>query len=103
MLLAPILSELSELSDQRWLTLIAPPVNLTSAWFRDVNINRERVLILQNNTDDSTVQQVTNTLQIGRSHTVVSWLTNLDKKVRKQLETAANQGETQSLNISLRS
>jgi cell division inhibitor SulA len=34
-LLAPILRELSEEQDARWLTLIAPPASLTQAWLRD--------------------------------------------------------------------
>jgi cell division inhibitor SulA len=33
-LLAPILRELSEDQDARWLTLIAPPASLTQAWLR---------------------------------------------------------------------
>lgn len=46
-LLAPILRELSEEQDARWLTLIAPPASLTQAWLRDAGLNRERILLLQ--------------------------------------------------------
>ena len=46
-LLAPILRELSEDQDARWLTLIAPPASLTQAWLRDAGLNRERILLLQ--------------------------------------------------------
>ncbi len=34
-LLAPILRELSQEQDARWLTLIAPPASLTQTWLRD--------------------------------------------------------------------
>ena len=33
-LLAPMLRELSEQQDDRWLTLIAPPASLTQSWLR---------------------------------------------------------------------
>lgn len=46
-LLAPILRELSEDQDARWLTLIAPPASLTQTWLRDAGLNRERILLLQ--------------------------------------------------------
>ena len=42
-LLAPILRELSEESNARWLTLIAPPSSLTQSWLRDAGLNRERI------------------------------------------------------------
>jgi cell division inhibitor SulA len=42
-LLAPILRELSEDQDARWLTLIAPPASLTQTWLRDAGLNRERI------------------------------------------------------------
>jgi cell division inhibitor SulA len=40
-------------------------------------------------------------LELGRSHTVVSWLHPLEREARQQLEQAARQGKAQSLNISL--
>lgn len=46
-LLAPVLRELSEEDEARWLTLIAPPPSLTQAWLRDAGLNRERILLLQ--------------------------------------------------------
>ncbi|MDQ3202635.1 MAG: CDP-glycerol--UDP-pyrophosphoryl-N-acetylglucosaminyl-N-acetylmannosamine glycerophosphotransferase, partial [Pseudomonadota bacterium] len=46
-LLAPVLRELSQDQDARWLTLIAPPASVTQAWLRDAGLNRERILLLQ--------------------------------------------------------
>ena len=45
-LLAPILRELSQNQDARWLTLVAPPASLTQSWLRDAGLNRERILLL---------------------------------------------------------
>jgi len=55
-LLAPILRELSEEDDTRWLTLIAPPASLTQAWLRDAGLNRERILLLQPRGNQNSLQ-----------------------------------------------
>lgn len=100
-LLAPILRELSENNDARWLTLIAPPASLTQTWLRDAGLNRERILILHPRGGQSALKLAQQALELGRSHTVVSWLHPLERPARLQLEAAARQGEAQSLNISL--
>ncbi|HSX87895.1 MAG TPA: SOS-induced cell division inhibitor SulA [Pseudomonas sp.] len=100
-LLAPILRELSDNNDARWLTLIAPPASLTQAWLRDAGLNRERILILHPRGEQSALELARQALALGRSHTVVSWLHPLERPARMQLEAAARQGEAQSLNISL--
>ncbi len=76
-LLAPILRELSQDQDARWLTLIAPPASLTQAWLRDAGLNRERILLLQPRGAQSAQQLTCEALRLGRSHTVVSWLNPL--------------------------
>jgi cell division inhibitor SulA len=78
-LLAPILRELSEDQDARWLTLIAPPASLTQAWLRDAGLNRERILLLQPRGTQSAQQLACEALRLGRSHTVVSWLNPLNQ------------------------
>lgn len=100
-LLAPILRELSENDNERWLTLIAPPSNLTQSWLREAGLNRERILLLQPRGEQTALQLAEEALKLGRSHTVVSWLHPLERKARQTLETAARQGSAQSLNISL--
>jgi len=98
-LLAPMLRELSEDQDARWLTLIAPPASLTQAWLRDAGLNRERILILQTGGSQSALQLTCEALRLGRSHTVVSWLSPLTGSGRQQLIAAARIGDAQSLNI----
>ncbi len=100
-LLAPMLRELSEQQDARWMTLIAPPASLTQAWLRDAGLNRERILLLQPRGTQSAQQLACEALRLGRSHTVVSWLNPLPAVARQQLITAARQGGAQSLNIRL--
>ena len=100
-LLAPILRELSEEQDARWLTLIAPPASLTQAWLRDAGLNRERILLLQPSGTQSAQQLTCEALRLGRSHTVVSWLNPLNAAAKQQLISAARTGDAQSLNIRL--
>lgn len=100
-LLAPILRELSQDQDARWLTLIAPPASLTQAWLRDAGLNRERILLLQPRGTQSAQQLTCEALRLGRSHTVVSWLNPLSTTLRQQLISAARTGDAQSLNIRL--
>ncbi|MEE3634953.1 SOS-induced cell division inhibitor SulA [Pseudomonas sp. AL 58] len=100
-LLAPMLRELSEEQDARWLTLIAPPTSLTQAWLRDAGLNRERILLLQPRNTQSALQLACDALRLGRSHTVVSWLNPVSTSARQQLINAALAGHAQSLNIRL--
>ncbi|MCI3909107.1 CDP-glycerol--UDP-pyrophosphoryl-N-acetylglucosaminyl-N-acetylmannosamine glycerophosphotransferase [Pseudomonas viridiflava] len=100
-LLAPILRELSQDDDARWLTLIAPPSNLTQAWLRYAGLNRERILLLQPRGTQSALELTREALRLGRSHTVVSWINPLSTSSRQQLIGAARIGEAQSLNIRL--
>ncbi|CAM3388442.1 CDP-glycerol--UDP-pyrophosphoryl-N-acetylglucosaminyl-N-acetylmannosamine glycerophosphotransferase [Pseudomonas floridensis] len=100
-LLAPILRELSQDADARWLTLIAPPSSLTQAWLRDAGLNRERILLLQPRGTQSALELTREALRLGRSHTVVSWINPLGTSARQQLINAAKVGEAQSLNIRL--
>ncbi|TWC38969.1 SOS cell division inhibitor SulA [Pseudomonas sp. SJZ079] len=100
-LLAPILRELSQNDDERWMALIAPPSSLTQTWLRDAGLNRERILLLHPRSAQSALELAQEALKLGRSHTVVSWLHPLERDARLQLELAARQGKAQSLNISL--
>lgn len=100
-LLAPVLRNLSEEQDARWLTLIAPPASLTHTWLRDAGLNRERILLLHPRGNQSNLQLACEALRLGRSHTVVSWLGNLNASARQQLIRAAGTGNAQSLNVRL--
>lgn len=100
-LLAPILRQLSQNDDRRWLTLIAPPSSLTQSWLREAGLNRECILLLYPRGEQSAFELAREALKLGRSHTVVSWLQPLEQRARQQLEQAARQGKAQALNINL--
>ncbi|WP_272493079.1 SulA-like leucine-rich domain-containing protein [Atopomonas sediminilitoris] len=99
-LLAPMLRELSEDNDGRWLTLIAPPKALNRQWLCQSGLNRERILLLTPKPNQSAVALAEQALHLGRSHTVVSFLP-LCASSRQMLDNAAQCGQSQALNISL--
>ncbi|MEH3022924.1 MAG: SulA-like leucine-rich domain-containing protein [Pseudomonas oryzihabitans] len=98
-LLAPILRQLSEKDDARWLTLVTPPSLLSNAWLRSTHLNKERVLLLQTPSSAKTLQLACEVLRKGQSHTVISWLHDLSDAGKQQLARAAAQGSSQSLNV----
>ena len=100
-LLAPILRELSQNQDARWLALVAPPASLTQSWLRDAGLNRERILLLHPRQGQNALELAEEALKLGRSHTVISWLHPVECSTRQRLAQAANAGRAQSLNISL--
>jgi cell division inhibitor SulA len=99
-LLGPVLRELSLNQDARWLTLIAPPTSITTAWLRSVGLNLDRLLVLQPSTGQEALDLAREALRLGRSHTVVSWI-GLQPNQRASLTSAARLGSAQSLNIRL--
>mgnify|MGYP000110819070 FL=1 len=100
-LLAPMLRDLSEAEDTRWLTLIAPPVSTSQNWLREAGLNRDRILLLQARESQTALELACKALASGCSHTVITWFPRLDKAGRLKLRVAAAQGNAQSLNIRL--
>lgn len=100
-LMAPVLQSLSQATEQRWLTLVAPPASLTHTWLRDAGLNRERIRLLQPRQGQSVLELACEALALGNSHTLVTWLTPLAPNARLQLVHAALAGQAQSLNIRL--
>lgn len=101
LLLAPILRELSEAADTRWLTLIAPPASLSHRWLRESGLNRDRILLLPARETQGALDLACKALVAGCSHTVITWFSRLDRASRLRLRAAAELGSTQSLNIRL--
>ncbi len=101
-LLAPVLRDLSEAADIRWLTLIAPPAALSLNWLRESGLNRDRILLLQGRGIHDTLDLACKALMSGCSHTVITWFDRLDRPAQLKLRKAASQGNTQSLNIRMR-
>lgn len=98
-LLAPMLKALSEQQEQRWLTLVSPPVELTRQWLKGTGLNTERTLIIYPKGLQSSQELVCQVLGLGRSHTVISWLNLVAPAARQRLAEAAQQGNAHSINI----
>lgn len=99
-LLAPVLKLLSEQQEERWLALVSPPAPLTVQWLRDAGLNPQRTLILHPKGLQSSQELACQVLELGCSHTVITWLGPLAQAARLRLSRAAEQGQAQSINIS---
>ncbi|WP_120995712.1 SOS-induced cell division inhibitor SulA [Stutzerimonas urumqiensis] len=100
-LLIPILRELSDSTDSRWLTLVAPPSILGSRWLRDASLKRDRIIVLHPRDAAHARELACKALASGQSHTVITWLGELDAKARLGLRAAAVKGNAQNLNVRL--
>lgn len=98
-LIAPILRELSDGQNDRWLTLVSPPKQITAQWLRAAGLNRERILVLRPSGIQSSQELACEALRLGCSHTVISWFNPLPAAARARLSKAARVGLAQSLNI----
>lgn len=98
-LLAPMLKALSEQQEQRWLTLVSPPVELTRQWLKGTGLDTERTLIIYPKGLQSSQELVCQVLSLGRSHTVISWLNLVAPAAKQCLAKAAEQGNAHSINI----
>ncbi|GGJ81355.1 SOS-induced cell division inhibitor SulA [Pseudomonas matsuisoli] len=99
--LAPVLRDLSENAEARWLTLVVPPGTLSRNWLRDAGLNRERILLLQPRAGQTALELACDALSLGRSHTVVTWFDKLTANERRRLALAAMTGNGQSLNVKM--
>lgn len=98
-LIAPILRQLSDDQQDRWLTLISPPEQITAHWLRSVGLNRERILVLRPRGLQSSQELACEALRLGCSHTVVTWMNPLPKPAYRQLVASARASTTHCLNI----
>ncbi len=99
-LLAPMLKLLSEQQEERWLALVSPPEPLTMHWLRNAGLNPQRTLILHPKGLQSSQELACQVLELGCSHTVITWLSPLPVAARQRLSRAAEAGNAQSINIS---
>lgn len=99
-LLAPMLKLLSEQQEERWLALVSPPEHLTMQWLRNAGLNPQRTLILHPKGLQSSQELACQVLELGCSHTVITWLSPLPAAAKQRLSQAAEAGNAQSINIS---
>ena len=96
-LLAPILRELSQADRPGWLSLIDPPLPISHKWLRASGLDPQRILIIRPRQGMDTLKLCCDILELGHSHTVVSWLPS--PAGNPQLDKAAHRGHCASLNI----
>lgn len=101
LLMSAILRELSQSDDYRWLCLVGAPQQLSQQLLKQADLQKERILLLQPKDDQSALELCCETLRLGRSHTLISWL-RLDAHAREQLNHAAHRGDSHCINILLR-
>ena len=96
--LAPVLRELANAPGSRWLTLLNPPALISHSWLRTAGLDPQRILIVRSKSSMSTARLCQDLLQLGCSHTVVSWL-ECSPALGEQLDRAARNGGCHHLNI----
>lgn len=99
--LKPILSELADEREARWLTLVLSDEDApaTIQWLKSSGINNSRVQVLNHSANMDSLELTRKALASGTSHTVVSWVKQLDNPSLQQLERAARNGQCQGLAI----
>lgn len=96
--LAPVLRELSQSNMPGWLSLVDPPLPVSQKWLRAAGLDPKRILIIRSKQGMSSELLCREILELGQSHTVVSWLT-LCKAAQKRLMHSAYLGHCDSLNV----
>ena len=98
--LKPMISELVNEHKARWLTLIVSnkEAPATIHWLKSSGINNNRVQVL-NTAHRETTRLTCQALASGTSHTVISWLDQMDVFTLRKLESAAKDGSCQGLAI----
>lgn len=102
--LKPLLSELADETKHRWLTLVLSDEDApeTVKWLKSSGINNSRVQVLNHSANMDSLELTRKALAAGTSHTVVSWVKQLDQPTLQQLELAAKNGQCHGLAISSR-
>lgn len=72
--LLPMIAQLSR--QDRWLTLINPPISLDRKLLAQGGANLTQILVLRANTHDQELRLFKRALASGTSHTVVGWNDN---------------------------
>ncbi len=100
-LLTPVLNELANDQEQRWLTLILPNEQApeTLRWLKSSGISNNKLQVLNLPASKDSIELTRKALASGTSHTVVSWVNQLDKDILKELDKAAKYGQCNGLAI----
>ncbi len=90
-----LLPELSRYSDQnRWLTLIAPPMELDERLFSIYGVDTSRILIVHPDDTLRGIATMNNALKQGNSSIVVFWSDNVPQRYHAQWRKSVKQGNS---------
>ncbi len=100
-ILTPILNQLAGSNEQRWLTLVLSDdaSEKTRNWLKEAGIRHARVQVINPKGKTDLLELTRKALASGTSHTVISWLNEVDSKHLDLLESAARNGHCQVLAI----
>ncbi|MRI34195.1 hypothetical protein EOPP23_14470 [Endozoicomonas sp. OPT23] len=100
-ILTPILNQLADNSEQRWLTLVLSDdaSDKTRSWLKQSGINHTKVQVINPKGKADLLELTRKALASGTSHTVISWLNEVDNENLDLLESAAKNGHCQALAI----
>lgn len=91
-ILLPLLAHLS--GDQRWLTWVAPQMDLPRTLLKDAGINLNKMLVLNSETSKKQLRLACKALEAGTSHAVAFWpQSSLSSDDMNTLEEAAKCGQ----------
>lgn len=97
-LILPVLGDLTNSGDQRWLTCIGPQL-LAKKDCRRYRINWQRLLQVIPSQKCAMIDLAERALQAGKSHTVVCLVNELNAEQLARLERAASIGNCQGIVI----
>lgn len=99
--LKSLLNDLANDQEPRWLTLIPSRehASKTKKWLKLSGISSNRVQVLNPSARQDSLKLTRQALASGTSHTVVSWINQLDSSTLNELELAARSGRCQGLAI----
>ena len=100
--LSPVLNRLANEEEQRWLTLILSDSNnqaQTIKWLKSEGISSSNVRVLNRKNSKQPLDLTYQALACGTSHTVISWINQMDQEELSMLEDAARSGQCNCLTI----
>jgi cell division inhibitor SulA len=100
-LVMPMIAFLSQASEDRWVTWIAP-FHLTRDFLESYGVDTRFVRLIHCSDEMSRLWITWEALAAGNSHTVIASPGKLTEKEFKQLELAAHQGQCQGLLLRVR-
>lgn len=100
-LLLPMIAFLSNTSQERWITWIAPH-NISKALLESYGVKTDHIRVIHAPNPQTLLWITWEALSAGNSHTVISSPGKLNDKELIQLETAATKGKCQGLLLRVR-